>query len=92
MRGVSEKGVEDERESGEMSFGAGGKNGPHPFPTGSALRAACALRGDAVNHDLADGLFRPVVGRLDQGIGKESLGKCQLLAEKISRHEKIQQM
>jgi hypothetical protein len=44
MRGVGEKGFEDERESGEMSFGAGGKNGPHPFPTGSAFRMACSAR------------------------------------------------
>ena len=69
---VSDECLEDEREGGDMFFGAGGKDGPQALPIGSAFRAACALGGGAVNHHLPDGLFRPVVGWLDQGIGEEA--------------------
>lgn len=64
-----------------MLFGARRKNGPHPLPIGSAFRAACALSGGTVNNHLTDGLLRPVVGRLDQGVGKEAKIRIAMFLE-----------
>jgi hypothetical protein len=79
--GVGEKRVEDESEGGGMLFGARGKNGPPPLPIGSAFRAAGSLSGGTVNHHPTDGLFRPVVGRLDRGMGKEAKIRIAMFPE-----------